>query len=91
MYHLLSFLKLTTVCWLVTLFGISSVNSLIFILHYQGDANNDNWLRVEIPLDSAQKFSIEFVATLGSGEKGDIVLDDISFSHRCSIGGRPID
>ena len=54
---------------------------------YQGDANNNNWIRVELPLDSTQKFSIEFVATVGTGEKGDMVLDDISFSHGCTVGG----
>jgi hypothetical protein len=60
----------------------------MFLFRYQGDANNDNWIRVEVPLDSPRKFSIEFAATMGSGEKGDIVLDDISFSSGCSIGGK---
>ncbi|CAB4000024.1 MAM and LDL-receptor class A domain-containing 2 [Paramuricea clavata] len=55
----------------------------------RGDVNNANWIRVDVPLDSPQKFSIEFVATMGSGERGDIVLDDISFSHGCSVGGTP--
>lgn len=58
-----------------------------YIFFYLGDANNDNWIRVDLPLDSNERFSIEFVATIGSGEKGDIVIDDISFSHSCSIGG----
>ena len=54
----------------------------------QGDANNNNWIRVELPMDSTQKFSIEFVAMIGTGEKGDMVLDDISFSRGCTVGGR---
>ena len=57
------------------------------VLRFQGDPNNDNWIRVELPLDSAQKFSIEFVATLGTGEKGDIAIDDVSFSDGCEVGG----
>ena len=63
----------------------------MFCLYSQGDANNGNWIRVEMPLDSPKRFSIEFVATIGTGEKGDVVIDDISFSHGCSLGGRDDD
>lgn len=55
-----------------------------------GEGNNDNWIRAEVSLDSPRPFYIEFVATVGTGEKGDIVLDDVSFSHGCMAGGRSV-
>ena len=45
---------------------------------------------MELPLDSPINFSVEFVGVMGTGEKGDIAIDDISFSDGCETGGKKI-
>lgn len=45
----------------------------------------NSWLRAEIPLTSEAPFRVLIEAVVGSGYKGDIGLDDISFTPDCVI------
>lgn len=64
------------------------INCFICCFVVQGDPNNDNWVRVELPLNSPVNFGVQFVGTMGTGEKGDIAIDDVSFSDGCEVGGK---
>lgn len=48
------------------------------------------WNYVNIPLGSAQDFSVIFEATRGDQGNSDIAVDDVSFTPECSTGGNRI-
>ncbi|XP_076017204.1 MAM and LDL-receptor class A domain-containing protein 1 [Genypterus blacodes] len=52
------------------------------LLNLTGDQGN-NWQMREIPLSSAADFQVVFEGKVGRSPKGDICLDDITFSPGC--------
>ena len=54
----------------------------IYTLHYIGD-QGDIWKQVTIPISSDMTFKIAIEAFRGTGYKGDIAIDDISFTPGC--------
>lgn len=45
------------------------------------------WKYVNIPVGSAQDFSVIFEATRGDQDHSDIAIDDVSFTPECGTGG----
>ncbi|XP_049338853.1 MAM and LDL-receptor class A domain-containing protein 1 [Astyanax mexicanus] len=48
------------------------------------------WIRHEVPLSSAEHFQVMFEGTVGRNSKGDICLDDITFSPGCLLKNNPL-
>nr|XP_054607469.1 MAM and LDL-receptor class A domain-containing protein 1 isoform X2 [Nothobranchius furzeri] len=57
---------------------------LDLLLNLTGDQGN-NWQMREIQLSSSRDFQVVFEGKVGRGEKGDICLDDITFSPGCLL------
>ncbi|XP_064634424.1 MAM and LDL-receptor class A domain-containing protein 2-like isoform X2 [Lineus longissimus] len=55
----------------------------------EGDKGNF-WARGEVILDEKQDFQVIFEGTVGKGWKGDIAIDDISFTPGCRYSDTPL-
>lgn len=58
---------------------------LDLLLELTGDQGN-YWQMREIPLSHHRDFQVVFEGKVGRSEKGDICLDDITFSPGCLLG-----
>ncbi|WAR02785.1 MLRP2-like protein [Mya arenaria] len=45
----------------------------------------DGWLRADVPLTSNAPFRVVMEAVVGHGPKGDIAIDDVSFTPGCTL------
>ncbi|XP_029935423.1 MAM and LDL-receptor class A domain-containing protein 1 [Myripristis murdjan] len=61
-----------------------SSDELSLLLNLTGDQGN-YWQMREIPLSSARDFQVMFEGKVGRSPKGDICLDDITFSPGCLL------
>ncbi|KAM3838196.1 MAM and LDL-receptor class A domain-containing protein 1-like, partial [Diretmus argenteus] len=61
-----------------------SKGKLHLLLKLTGDQGN-YWQRREVPLSSARDFQVVFEGKVGRSPKGDICLDDITFSPGCLL------
>lgn len=57
---------------------------MVIVLNLTGQIS-DSWLKADIPLTSDAPFRVIIEGVVGNGYKGDIGLDDISFTPDCHI------
>lgn len=60
------------------------------LLNLTGDQGN-NWQMKEIPLSDSADFQVVFEGKVGPSPKGDICLDDITFSPGCLLAPAPLE
>ncbi|XP_064410804.1 MAM and LDL-receptor class A domain-containing protein 1 [Latimeria chalumnae] len=68
----------------LTIHQVTTSRQEILLLNFTGDQGNF-WQRGEIPLRSKEDFNIIFEGQVGKGSKGDIALDDLTFTKECIL------
>ncbi|XP_035268745.1 MAM and LDL-receptor class A domain-containing protein 1 isoform X1 [Anguilla anguilla] len=59
------------------------------LLNLTGDQGN-YWQRREVDLAAPEDFQVMFEGSIGKGNRGDICLDDITFSPGCLLSSSPV-
>ncbi|MBN3307352.1 MALR1 protein, partial [Amia calva] len=66
----------------LNVFQVTASDKYLLLLNLAGDQGN-YWQRKAIPLPADEDFKVMFEGKVGGGNRGDIALDDITFTREC--------
>ncbi|XP_077160334.1 MAM and LDL-receptor class A domain-containing protein 1 [Paroedura picta] len=68
----------------LTVYQVMASNSKKVLLNLTGNQGNF-WTRKVLPLEADEDFQVTFEGCVGKGRRGDIALDDITFTKECLL------